>query len=186
MRIVREFYGISPLFITPQDIGKATPALLLKTNDDQMLLFDLDRATHGTTRQRKLGDMQLSVGKYKSGKPKLGNEHFNLQWNKWVEPLVAALEKQHGGCLQSLIRRRHLAQSLAADATARAMAERAFICALEQAEVQKAALHIQGNRQSLSRYNRGRTIRCKEVRSRGAGWWGGGGGGTSRVLSQLP
>ena len=159
-------------YLSPQqEIGAATPALLLKTNDNKMLLFDLDRATHGTTRQRKLGDMQLSVGKYKSGKPKLGNEHFNQQWDTWVEPMVAAMEKLHGGGLACLLRRRHLAQSLAEDASARAKAERDVICALEQVEVEKAALHIQGNRQSFARYNRARTIRCKEVRacSRGAG-----------------
>ena len=159
-------------YLSPQqEIGAATPALLLKTDDNHMLLFDLDRATHGTTRQRKLGDMQLSVGKYKSGKPKLGNEHFNQQWDTWVEPMVADMEKLHGGGLACLMRRRHLAQSLAADASARAKAERDVICALEQVEVEKAALHIQGNRQSFARYNRAPTIRCKEVRScsRGAG-----------------
>jgi len=63
------------------------------------------------------------------------------------------------------MRRRHLARSLAADASARAKAQRDVIGALEQAEVEKAALHIQGNRQSFARYNRARTIRCKEVRS---------------------
>ena len=81
-----------------QDICAATPALLLKTNDNKMLLFDLDRNTHGTTRQRKLDDMQLNVGKYKkSGRPKVGNEHYNLQWDAWVQPLVDALERLHGG-----------------------------------------------------------------------------------------
>jgi hypothetical protein len=52
---------------TQQDIGAATPALLLK-KDEKLLLFDLDRSTQGTTRQLKLGDMQLSVGKYKKGR----------------------------------------------------------------------------------------------------------------------
>lgn len=155
------------VFFSPtQDICAATPALLLKTNDNKMLLFDLDRNTHGTTRQRKLDDMQLNVGKYKkSGRPKVGNEHYNLQWDAWVQPLVDALERLHGGSLLCLMRRRHLARSLAADASARAKAERDVIGALEQAEVEKAALHIQGNRQSFARYNRARTIRCKEVRS---------------------
>ena len=149
---------------TQQDIGAATPALLLK-KDEKLLLFDLDRSTQGTTRQLKLGDMQLSVGKYKGGRPKVGNEHYNQQWDAWVQPLIDAVERQHGASLPALMQRRHLAKSLAADASARARAERNVIAALENAEVEKAALYIQGNRQSFARYNRARTIRCKEVRS---------------------
>jgi len=152
------------LHITPQDIDAATPALLLK-KDEKLLLFDLDRSTQGTTRQLKLADMHLNVGKYKGGRPKVGNEHYNQQWDAWVQPLIDALERQHGGSLPALMRRRHLAKSLAAEASARASAERDVIAALENAEVEKAALYIQGNRQSFARYNRARTIRCKEVRS---------------------
>lgn len=62
----------------PQDIGATTPALLLK-KDEKLLLFDLDRSTQGTTRQLKLADMHVNVGKYKGGRPKVGNEHYNQQ-----------------------------------------------------------------------------------------------------------
>ena len=102
--------------------------------------------------------MKENVGKYKSGRAKVCNEHFNQQWEAWVQPLIAAIEKQHGAPVPALIRRRNLAQSQAADATARMKAEQDLIRALEKAENLSVALRIQGNRQSFARYNRDRFV----------------------------
>ena len=68
---------------SPEDLTTATPALILK-GDNLTTIFDLDRATHGTKRQKPLSEMSENVGKRKAtGRANVGNAHYNQQYDRW-------------------------------------------------------------------------------------------------------
>ena len=147
---------------SPADIQAATPALIFR-GDNLTTIFDLDRATHGTTRQVPIGKMRESVGIVKAtGKPKKGNEHYNRHYDRFVGPVVAALERGHGASVAALERRRHLARSQSSETAQREVVQGEFLRALEAKELEVAALRIHGNRMTKARYGRDRNLRCKE------------------------
>jgi len=53
-------------------------------------------------------------GRGATRRAKVGNEHYNNQYDTWAGPVVDALEHAHGAPIAALARRRHLARNKAA------------------------------------------------------------------------
>ena len=148
--------------LSAEEVDMLTPALIMK-GDNHVTVFDLDSTKHGTKRQVPLGLMSENVGKVRAtGRPKQGNAHYNKEYDAWLKPLVDTVERAHGSPIADLARRRHIAKSRVAEATAREVAERGFLRSLEAKELDVAVLRIHGNRMKKTRYERDRNLRCKE------------------------
>ena len=139
-----------------------TPALILR-GDNKVTVIDLDRTKHGTKRQVPLGEMRTDVGRVKAtGRAKQGNAHYNKEYDLWLDPLIATVERTHHSSIGELAKRRHIGRSRANEADARNVVEREFLRSLEAKETEVAVLRIHGNRMKKTRYERDRNLRCKE------------------------